>query len=182
MAYVSTAPPPKALTSHRIPALFPSQLSCHLLLNIISTVSRLVLTPSLDLSAWFHFLCHSAKAYPFSHPLPKSHNILNIHLLNSPALKAPIYWPKLIICHLIAWGAGIPWTKPPTSLRVSLARSLSPSLQSSLYLILAFPSPPPKPFTAQKFLNENFLSLSQAQSPVHSASILTPCPPLSEVR
>lgn len=53
------APLPNSLTSHLIPALFPSQLSCHLFLNIISTASLLVPVFSFHSPAWFHFPCHS---------------------------------------------------------------------------------------------------------------------------
>lgn len=110
------------------------------------------------------FICFVSQLRPIvsSNPLPKSHNVLDICLPNSPALKTPVYWTKPIICHLTAWGARIPWTKPSHIPCVCL----SPSLQSPLHLILAFPSPPPMPFTAQKeILQQKLFFLEPSPKP-----------------
>lgn len=169
MAYLGIAPPPKSLTSHLIPALFSSQRSWHLLLTIIRTASLLAPVFSSDPPARLYFVCHSTEAYHFSHPPDKNQNILNIYLSNPPALNTVSHLPS----HSLDKATFMcPWPVP----------SLPPCSLPSTSHLPGLPLPQCLFQHRKEFLNENFLSSSQTQSPVHSASILTPCPPTSEVR
>lgn len=109
---LSTTPPPKSLTSHLIPALFLSQLSCHLLINIIRTASLWSVsfrsTSLVSFSLPFSLIRHLTLATSPARTAP----ILNVYLSDSPALNTPIHWTCSITCFLSAWVAGLPQTKP----------------------------------------------------------------------
>lgn len=180
---LGTAPPPKFLISHLIPAPFPFSFHATCSLTLLRLpVYLLVPMFSSDPPAWFHFLCHSAQ-------------ILSPTTLATPATGTTLSWTFSFLIRL-------PW-KPPSvghnhlpshswGGRTLLDKAtqhpflcpqliLSPAPESLPYnLMLSLPSPPSMPFTAQKFLNENVLWV-KPKTQLLSASILIPWSPMSEV-
>lgn len=91
---LGTAPPPKFLISHLIPAPFPFSFHATCSLTLLRLpVYLLVPMFSSDPPAWFHFLCHSAQ-------------ILSPTTLATPATGTTLSWTFSFLIRL-------PW-KPPS--------------------------------------------------------------------